>query len=167
MQNVQCSQHGQGGDCPSVLSSGETTHQELCWVLGPSPQGRHWGPGACSEKGNRAVKGLEHKCDGEWLRELGLFGLWRGCSGETLLLPTTAWKKFVARLGSASATRKLVRDDGLKLCQGRFGLILGNTFSLKGWCGSGTGCTGRWWSHCPWRCSRTVEMWHWGTWISG
>jgi len=20
--------------------------------------------------------------------------------------------------------------------------------------------TGRWWSHCPWRCSRTVEMWH-------
>jgi len=35
------------------------------------------------------------------------------------------------------------------------------------WWGTGTGCPGRWWSHCPWRCSRNVEMWHWGTWFSG
>ena len=21
-----------------------------------------------------------------------------------------------------------------------------------------------WWSQCPWRCSRAVEMWHWGMW---
>ena len=28
------------------------------------------------------------------------------------------------------------------------------------WC---TGCSGRWWSHHPWWCSRTMEMWHWGT----
>ena len=29
------------------------------------------------------------------------------------------------------------------------------------------GCPGRWWSHCPWRCSRTVEVWYWRTCFSG
>jgi len=29
----------------------------------------------CPEKGNKAVKGLEHKSYGEWLRDLGLFSL--------------------------------------------------------------------------------------------
>jgi len=29
----------------------------------------------CLEKGNKAMKGLEHNCYGEWLRELGLFSL--------------------------------------------------------------------------------------------
>ena len=25
-------------------------------------------------------------------------------------------------------------------------------------------CPGsEWWSHCPWRCSRTMGMWHWGS----
>ena len=28
-------------------------------------------------------------------------------------------------------------------------------------------CPGRWCSHHPWRCSITVEMWHWGTWSVG
>ena len=28
-------------------------------------------------------------------------------------------------------------------------------------------CPGWWWSHQPWRCSGTVEMWHWGMWSVG
>jgi len=45
--------------------------------------------------------------------------------------------------------------------------ILGKVSSLKEWWCIGMGCPGRWWSHCPWRCSRNVWMWHWGTWLSG
>jgi len=39
--------------------------------------------------------------------------------------------------------------------------------SQKKWLGSGTGCPGRWGNHHPWRCVRTMEMWHWGMWSVG
>lgn len=38
------------------------------------------------------------------------------------------------------------------------GWILGKISSLKVWAGSGTGCTGKCWSHYPWSCSK---MWTW------
>jgi len=38
--------------------------------LSSSLQERHQGPGLCPDKGNDAVRGLEHRSDGEWLREL-------------------------------------------------------------------------------------------------
>ena len=28
-------------------------------------------------------------------------------------------------------------------------------------------CPGRWWSHHPWGCSRTMRMWHSGAWSVG
>jgi len=62
----------------------------LCSVLGPSLQERHRGPGMCPEKGSKAVRGLEHECDGEQLRELGLCSLGKKRHRETLLLSTTA-----------------------------------------------------------------------------
>jgi len=40
------------------------------------------------------------------------------------------------------------------------GWILGKTY-WKEWLGAGTDCSGGW--KCPWKCSRTMEMWHWGT----
>jgi len=40
--------------------------------LGPSLQEK---PGECPEKGSKAVRGMEQKCYGEKLRELGLFSL--------------------------------------------------------------------------------------------
>jgi len=60
---------------PPVLVSGEAATVVLCSVLSLALQKRHRGPGVCLEKANEAVKGLEHKCYGEQLRELGLFSL--------------------------------------------------------------------------------------------
>ena len=70
----QARQHLQGG----LLGAPPRTPQKgigrmLCPVLGPSLQERHGGPGVCSEKGSQAVRGLEHRCYGDWLREMGLF----------------------------------------------------------------------------------------------
>ena len=46
------------------------------------------------------------------------------------------------------------------------GWTLGNITSLKEWSGTGMGCSERWWSHRPWRCSRNVWMLCWETWFS-
>ena len=40
----------------------------------------------CPEKGSEAVKGLEYKSSGEWLRELGLFSLEKKRLGVTIAL---------------------------------------------------------------------------------
>ena len=58
---------------------------------------------------------------------------------------------------------------------GSSGWICGKIYSLKEWWGTGVpgevvgvtgmGCPGSWWPHCPWMCSRTVQMWHWGMWF--
>jgi len=34
--------------------------------------------------------------------------------------------------------------------------ISGNNSLLKEWSGIGTGCSGKWWSHHPWRCSKNM-----------
>jgi len=44
--------------------------------------------------------------------------------------------------------------------------ILGEISLLKEWSGMGPGCPGQWWSPHPCRGSKTVWMWHSGTWFS-
>ena len=46
------------------------------------------------------------------------------------------------------------------------GWTLGNGASLKGWSGTGMGCSGGWWSHWLWRCSKSIWMLCWGTWLA-
>jgi len=46
------------------------------------------------------------------------------------------------------------------------GWILGKISLLKEWSGIGTGCPGRWLSYHPWRCSKNMQMCHFGTWFS-
>ena len=61
------------------------TSRVLCSALGPSLQERHRGPGVCPEKGDDAMKGLEHKSDEAWLRGLGLFSVGRRRLGGDLI----------------------------------------------------------------------------------
>jgi len=42
-----------------------------------------------------------------------------------------------------------VIHNGLKLCRGDSGWILGKTSSPKQWSGAGMGCPGRWWRSFP------------------
>jgi len=49
-------------------------------------------------------------------------------------------------------TSKRTRGNGLKLCQGGSGWILGKISSLKEQSGTGMGCPGSWWSHQTWKC---------------
>ena len=57
-----------------------------------------------------------------------------------------------------------IEQEALALSCARIGLgwISGKISSPKVLLCSGPGCPGRWCSHCPWRCSRVVWMWHRG-----
>ena len=70
-------------------------------------------PGAYTKKSNKAVRGLEHKSYGEWMR----YPFLPGNSDRT-------------------------RGDGLKLCQGGSGWILGKPYSPKEWCCSAQAAQG-------------------------
>ena len=76
---------------------------------------------------------------------------WRADTGEVVTV----------QLARLSADR--MRGNGIKLLQGRFRLDIKKNFS-EGEVLQWHSCPGRWWSHCPWRCSRTVQVWHRGTW---
>jgi len=89
--------------------------------------------------------------------------------GETLLRSITTWREVAVNWGSASSLVWLVIGlEGMASSCARedSGWMLGNTTSLKGWSGTGMGCTERWWSHWPWWCSKSVWMLCWGTWFS-
>lgn len=47
-------------------------------MLGPSLTRKTWRPWSVSRDGHGAVRGLEHRCDGEQLRELGWVSVEKG-----------------------------------------------------------------------------------------
>ena len=80
-------------------------HVKYCVRFWASVQERDRGSGACPEKGNRAVKGLEHKSYEEQLRELGLFGLEKRRLRGDLIVLYNCLKGGCGEGGSASSQR--------------------------------------------------------------
>jgi len=75
----------------------------LCAVLGPSLQYRHGGPGECPGMDSGAVRALEHKFDGEQLRELGRVRVELRRLGGDLIALHSSLKEGCGEVGSASA----------------------------------------------------------------
>jgi len=61
--------------------------------------------GAHPEKGKEIVKGLEHKCYGEKLRELGSFSLEKRMLREDVMALCNYWKRGYGEVESSSAPR--------------------------------------------------------------
>ena len=131
----------------------------LCSVLGPLVQERHWGPGECPEMGSGAVRDLEHKCDGEKLREPGVFSLEKRLRGDLTTL-YSCLRGGCGKVGVA-LSYQITSDegDGLKLHQKSGEAVAQATQG-------GRGVTVPGGAQEPWRCGTAGHgQWAWWSWV--
>ena len=152
---------GAGGDRPSALAL-LRPHLECCaqcWALTARKTLRAW---SVSREGQRSCEGSGAQCDGERLREAGLFGLEKRRIRGDLLALCSDLKGGCVRWGRPllPGNSRRTRGDGLTLCQGRFRLaVRNNSFCQR---------AVRQWHSCPGSGGVTVpggvqRMWRCGT----
>jgi len=109
-------------------------------------------------RATKLVKGMGSKCYEERLRELRWFCLEKRRLRENLIALYNYLKGGCSEADVGlffQLTNNGTRGNGLKLCQGGLDWELGKISLLREWSDIATGCPGKWWSHHPWRCSKS------------
>ena len=113
----------------------------------------------------RAVSRLSiHPCDAEplqamhWEKEAG---------GRPYCSPPIFERCLQREQGWFLLAGDRMRGNGLKLQQGMFRLDIRKHLFTKRLLSTGISSPGRWLSHHPWMCLKTVWIWCSGTWFSG